>query len=411
MATSFSKCLCLPLSLSMFFGSLPISAQSGSQISCQYLFVAENADSSLPWGLKFINGVDSQKTQIPPTTIGIEVEGSFLDRYSYRDFANHLAELLASNPDFRQINIRRKVIAKSESYVVAYRYRDFWYEFGFKDDVSIYPRPHHASIEITSPILRFPEDFQFFNGALESFANKFGLKSEPSSAGVHIHVGFPDAKAREVAGLSQLFAAIETEVTEHFQMKASRSHYVMPTDTFVLDYLEKIDARAVSLVGLLDNQIRRYHTLNLKSLERFGTVEFRLFNSTVDTGHINYYINFSRGLVEAVRQKDPRLIQYLRDHLNAGDLKLVDLAKALDLDIGSPEIFQAQLGSTRSLFGFTQSERAQSSNGGARAALRFFRDTAEAIIIGAALGTLVSQAVSNLINPLNENEEPERTGP
>ena len=59
----------------------------------------------------------------------------------------------------------------------------------------------------------------------------------------------------------------------------------------------------VSLVS----QISRYHALNLHSVFQKGTVEFRMFNSTLHAGKVKTYIQFSLAIAnQALTQRNAR---------------------------------------------------------------------------------------------------------
>jgi hypothetical protein len=100
------------------------------------------------------------------------------------------------------------------------------------------------------------------------------------------------------------------------------------------------------------------------ALTEHGTVEFRLFNSTVSATEIVYFVNFARGLVQAIRQKDPRLIAFLNANQNKSFLDLTTLAAHLEIDIGDPQLFASKvrrwserlLPWRRSQHGFTQEQ-------------------------------------------------------
>ena len=77
----------------------------------------------------------------------------------------------------------------------------------------------------------------------------------------------------------------------------------------------------------------RYWNLNLQSLLTHGTVEFRLFNSTVNTEALRLMVELSSRLVRAVRTKDPALLEYMRGKTDA-QVRLDGMDKALGVDLG-----------------------------------------------------------------------------
>lgn len=65
---------------------------------------------------------------------------------------------------------------------------------------------YNNDVEITSPILRSPEDMVRFTNVILLAQSKLGLTSS-KSAGIHIHIDFPKARSQEVALLYWIFHA------------------------------------------------------------------------------------------------------------------------------------------------------------------------------------------------------------
>lgn len=98
------------------------------------------------------------------------------------------------------------------------------------------------------------------------------------------------------------------------------------------DFIAKMEQVAFSNLNGIFNQAK-YHSLNILSLTKFGTVEFRLFPSVFDGSTINNYANFSAQLVRAVREKDPDLLNLVFRHEQDLEIPLHELESAIDIKL------------------------------------------------------------------------------
>ena len=97
-----------------------------------------------------------------------------------------------------------------------------------------------------------------------------------------------------------IMAAKEDLLYKALQVQVSRERYCQKTDTRFLDELNQLRPRTMEDVEWLwydgssnrhihyDNS--RYHALNLHSVFSKGTIEFRLFNSTLHAGKVKSYV-------------------------------------------------------------------------------------------------------------------------
>lgn len=86
-------------------------------------------------------------------------------------------------------------------------------------------------------------------------------------------------------------------------------------------------------MGLQSIISQKNYALNIRSLQKYQTVEMRLFNSSVNHSNILQMENFTMGFMTAVRTKDARLTEYLAKNKNSEQLDLNELAVALNLPI------------------------------------------------------------------------------
>lgn len=351
MMFKWNRTLNLTLAVSLFLnGSLGSAvAPVATPIRCRDVFAFSQSVDSLLWGLKFLQKPAQVKALAQETTIGIELEGSFSEKFRRYDLAQAAARVLSNKRGYRNIQVNKPDHLLDSRITVSYEDQGQVYEYEFTHDISISPIKNHRGIEIKSPILRKGEDFETYVEVIEALKERFQLTAEPYSAGVHIHVGFPKARAQEIAALVQLFSSIEYEANDYFQKTREREDYTGPTEMAMIDFLETAVVRKIQLPDLMDAQTSRHRGLNIHALDAHGTVEFRLFNSTVNLKQIEFYRNFARGLVEAVRSRDPRLMSFLESQQNAENLDFARLAQALELNIGRTEDFKVHADALNSL--------------------------------------------------------------
>lgn len=138
---------------------------------------------------------------------------------------------------------------------------------------------------------------------------KAGAKVD-SSCGIHIHVDGANHDAKSLKNLVFTFRAKEALIFKAFEVQQSRlSRWCQPINDDLIENIKKvkkIDASKLRDVWYKTyaphsdqdahyNQ-SRYHALNLHSLWYRGTVEFRLFESTLHAGKVRAYITFCLAL-------------------------------------------------------------------------------------------------------------------
>lgn len=260
-----------------------------------------------------------------PITVGIELEGSLMNHPSLFSLAHHILNTVSKRyPDAQITTDRVKDVHR-----IRYTRKDGTVKQWFVlTDHSI--EASGLTPEITSPILDSVEDLKSFHEVMR-VVNRTGIKAEPSTAGVHIHVGFGDASAGEVAALMAVFKEIEEDLLRLFHSTKERYPFIQPTSDELVDLLlnQALDGE-YALRKMINSQDRQ-RALNLRSLLKYGTVEFRLFNSTFDLHAIGLMRDFSARLVQAIRTKNPELVRYLTEE--KGEIELAKIASILNAKI------------------------------------------------------------------------------
>lgn len=120
------------------------------------------------------------------------------------------------------------------------------------------------------------------------------------SCGIHIHVDAAPHTVTTLRNIVNIMAAKEDLLYKALQVKVERENYCQKADTRFLDEMnQKRPSTMEELETLWYNgptgryyhyDHTRYHGLNLHSVFSKGTIEFRLFNSTLHAGEVKSYI-------------------------------------------------------------------------------------------------------------------------
>lgn len=166
-----------------------------------------------------------------------------------------------------------------------------------REDRNGNPASKLYSVEVVSPICRYGdiETIQEIVRALR----RAGARVNPS-CGIHVHVDASRHTAKTLKNLSNIVAAKEDLLYKALQVYVRRERYCKKTD---LRFLDDVNRKRPSTMSELEEiwyngrggrnrhyDDSRYHCLNLHSVFSKGTVEFRLFNSTLHAGQIKAYI-------------------------------------------------------------------------------------------------------------------------
>lgn len=169
--------------------------------------------------------------------------------------------------------------------------------------------------EVVTPILKYDDldDLQQIVRELRkagAFVN--------TSCGIHIHVGAENHTPNSLSNLVKIMASKEELIYKALDVLPSRAnHYTKKIEKKFLDAVIKDKPQSMAKFyddwyeNNGDNNYRnahynrsRYHGLNLHATNTKGTVEFRLFNSTLHAGKIKAYVQFCLALnAMAINQK------------------------------------------------------------------------------------------------------------
>lgn len=167
------------------------------------------------------------------------------------------------------------------------------------------------AVELVSPICVY-EDI----GTIQELIRKLreaGAKVN-DSCGIHVHVDASAHTATNLRNIVNIMAAKEDLLYKALQVDVSRENYCKKADTRFLSDMNRQRPRSMQELERLwyngpsgrhshyDNT--RYHALNLHSVFSKGTIEFRLFNSTLHAGKVKAYIQLCLAIShQALQQK------------------------------------------------------------------------------------------------------------
>lgn len=160
-------------------------------------------------------------------------------------------------------------------------------------------------VEFVTPPLNY-SDIELLQNIIRKLREN-GAKAH-SSCGIHIHVDGANHTAVSLRRLVNFMTARQDLIYEALQIGDRESRWCHKLNKTLLDamkkdkYLTKEKAEEIwysrandGYCGGIDHQhynSTRYHGVNLHSFFTKGTVEFRLFNSTLHAGKIKAYIQF-----------------------------------------------------------------------------------------------------------------------
>lgn len=200
--------------------------------------------------------------------------------------------------------------------------RDAYYTRTIKDsqrrtwkvmrDSSISPKmnvgsanPDEYRVEFVTPPLKY-EDMETLQNIIRKFKEIGGVPH--SSCGIHIHIDGANHTATSLRRMVNFMLSRQEIIYEALNIGARKDRWCRPICKKLYDTMKKesnltkdkaeqiwySEANDNYWGGVNHNHYNetRYHALNLHSFFSKGTVEFRLFNSTLHAGRIKAYIQF-----------------------------------------------------------------------------------------------------------------------
>ena len=168
----------------------------------------------------------------------------------------------------------------------------------------------HA-VEMVSPICHY-DDIPTIQELVRQLRHK-GARVN-SSCGIHVHVDASRHNPQTLRNIVNIMASKEDLLYKTLQIQVDRQRYCKKADTRFLDQVNQVRPRTMNEIERLwyngasrsysHYDHSRYYGLNLHSVFSKGTVEFRLFNSTLHAGEVKSYIQLCLAISnQALTQK------------------------------------------------------------------------------------------------------------
>lgn len=152
-------------------------------------------------------------------------------------------------------------------------------------------------VEFVSPICRY-EDIEPLQEIIRKLRTAGARVND--SCGIHVHVDASAHNVKTLRNIVNIMAAKEDLLYKALNVEVEREYYCKKADTRFLDAMNNRRPKTMDALERLwyngrsgrnehyDNS--RYHALNLHSVFSKGTIEFRMFNSTLHAGEVKAYI-------------------------------------------------------------------------------------------------------------------------
>lgn len=231
---------------------------------------------------------------------GVEVEMTGITR---EKAARLVAEVLGTTPSHPESNCYHTRTIADQAARKWKIMRDSSIE-AIRNDGTSEPLDEYR-VEFVTPPLNY-SDIELLQNIIRKLREN-GAKAH-SSCGIHIHVDGANHTAVSLRRLVNFMTARQDLIYEALQIGDRESNWCHKLNKTLLDAMKKdknlTKEKAEEIwysrandgyCGGIDHQhynATRYHGINLHSFFTKGTVEFRLFNSTLHAGKIKAYIQF-----------------------------------------------------------------------------------------------------------------------
>lgn len=172
----------------------------------------------------------------------------------------------------------------------------------------------HYKVEMVTPILEY-KDMETLQEAVRQLRHA-GATVNPS-CGMHIHIDGANHTARSLKNILSIMFQKEDLLFKALQVNPNRVGYCKKTREDILTKIRKQKNLTTEKIGEIwygekewhyrahqHYDDSRYHTLNLHAFFGKGTVEFRLFNSTLHAGEVKANINLALAIsAQAINQR------------------------------------------------------------------------------------------------------------
>ena len=153
------------------------------------------------------------------------------------------------------------------------------------------------SVEVVSPICKY-EDIETVQALVRALRKGGAMVND--SCGIHVHVDASTHDPKTLRNVVNIMASKEDLLYKTLKVNIGREYYCKKADLRFLDDVNLKRPKSMSEFETLwyngssgrhaHYHDSRYHALNLHSVFSKGTIEFRMFNSTLHAGEVKSYI-------------------------------------------------------------------------------------------------------------------------
>lgn len=186
------------------------------------------------------------------------------------------------------------------------------------------PADQDYKVELVTPILLY-NDIPLLQEVVRALRGAGAKVNE--RCGLHVHIDAANHNAKTVRNLVNIFASREDLLYQSLQVKDNRLNYckkVKPDIVTDMNGAKPKDMEGVGAIwykGYSRNECTvhysqtRYYGLNLHAIWYKGTIEFRMFNSTLHAGEVKTYIQLALAMShQAITQKSARPVKPCADN-------------------------------------------------------------------------------------------------
>lgn len=167
-------------------------------------------------------------------------------------------------------------------------------------------------VELITPILNY-NDIENLQGLVRAIRKAGGFVNE--TCGMHVHIGAADFTAQAATNLLNAVASKQDLIYKALKVHENRKSYCKKIGEDLLEDLKEEKPKTMSkLASVWYNEPEReavrnhghyhssrYQIVNLHALFTKGTVEFRVFNSTLHAGEVKTAIQFCLALMHQAK--------------------------------------------------------------------------------------------------------------
>lgn len=190
-----------------------------------------------------------------------------------------------------------------------------------------------SGLELVSPVLRGEAGLQQAMLVLDTVRRAGGTVDK--SCGLHVHIGMGRASGATIMKVVDLYASNRRNIEKLVARSRWNNFYCQPmnhTDAFDRDTARYSDFRnstnASVMKRLASDIYSRYRVVNLKSYAKYGTIEFRQHQGTLNGNKMAAWVEFLFALVEKATTMSNASHAYASVADMANSLALTDSTKS-----------------------------------------------------------------------------------